>query len=43
MKLTEIEIKVREATNNDAWGPTGPQMREIARATHSRYPFAGNA
>ena len=24
--LSEIELKVEEATNNDAWGPTGTLM-----------------
>jgi hypothetical protein len=25
MNYTEIEAKVREATNDDSWGPTGTQ------------------
>ena len=33
MNYTEIEAKVREATNDDAWGPTGALMQEIAQAT----------
>ncbi|KAL7642529.1 UNVERIFIED_CONTAM: hypothetical protein RMT77_007090 [Armadillidium vulgare] len=33
MNYTEIEAKVREATNDEAWGPTGPQMLELAQAT----------
>uniref|UniRef100_A0A224X9Q3 Putative equilibrative nucleoside transporter protein n=1 Tax=Panstrongylus lignarius TaxID=156445 RepID=A0A224X9Q3_9HEMI len=33
MNYTEIEAKVREATNDDAWGPTGALMLEIAQAT----------
>uniref|UniRef100_A0A5S6QIL9 ENTH domain-containing protein n=1 Tax=Trichuris muris TaxID=70415 RepID=A0A5S6QIL9_TRIMR len=33
MNYTEIESKVREATNEDPWGPTGPLMSEIAHAT----------
>ncbi|XP_075223818.1 clathrin interactor lqfR [Lycorma delicatula] len=33
MNYTEVEAKVREATNDDAWGPTGVLMQEIAQAT----------
>merc|ERR1739842_64770 len=33
MNYTEVEAKVREATNEEAWGPTGPQMQELAQAT----------
>ncbi|XP_046382813.1 clathrin interactor 1 isoform X3 [Ischnura elegans] len=33
MNYTEVEAKVREATNDDAWGPTGALMQEIAQAT----------
>ncbi|XP_076061272.1 clathrin interactor lqfR isoform X2 [Oratosquilla oratoria] len=33
MNYTEVEAKVREATNDEAWGPTGPQMQELAQAT----------
>ncbi|KAK0396534.1 hypothetical protein QR680_001755 [Steinernema hermaphroditum] len=33
MNYTEAENKVREATNEDPWGPTGPQMQEIAHMT----------
>ena len=31
MNYTETEVKVREATNNDGWGPTGPQLHEITQ------------
>ncbi len=31
MNYTEIESKVREATNDDPWGPSGQLMGEIAR------------
>lgn len=34
MNYTEAEQMVREATNEDAWGPTGPQMKEIAHLTY---------
>ncbi|TMS36172.1 hypothetical protein L596_003406 [Steinernema carpocapsae] len=33
MNYTEAENKVRDATNEDPWGPTGPQMQEIAHMT----------
>jgi len=35
--VPEIEKKVKAATSNDKWGPTGTQMREIAHETYSRY------
>ena len=40
--FTDIQIKVREATSNDPWGPSGSQMAEIAADTfdgyfHARY------
>lgn len=35
MNYTEMESKVREATNDEAWGPTGQLMQEIAQATSS--------
>ncbi|KAK0707413.1 ENTH domain-containing protein [Lasiosphaeris hirsuta] len=28
-----VQVKVREATSNDPWGPTGTQMSEIAQLT----------
>uniref|UniRef100_A0A915M456 Uncharacterized protein n=1 Tax=Meloidogyne javanica TaxID=6303 RepID=A0A915M456_MELJA len=33
MNFTETEQKAREATNEDPWGPTGPEMQEIASLT----------
>eukprot|EP00013_Stygamoeba_regulata_P028706 CAMPEP_0177664994 /NCGR_PEP_ID=MMETSP0447-20121125/20810_1 /TAXON_ID=0 /ORGANISM="Stygamoeba regulata, Strain BSH-02190019" /LENGTH=612 /DNA_ID=CAMNT_0019171043 /DNA_START=238 /DNA_END=2072 /DNA_ORIENTATION=- len=39
MNVPEIKVKVREATNNEKWGPSGTQMREIASATHSYEHF----
>ncbi|KAK4242791.1 ENTH domain-containing protein [Achaetomium macrosporum] len=30
---SSVQIKVREATSNDPWGPTGTQMSEIAQMT----------
>lgn len=39
MNYTEIEGKVREATNDDPWGPTGPLMQELAHSTFSYETF----
>lgn len=39
MNYTEIEAKVREATNDEAWGPTGALMQEIAQATFTYEHF----
>ena len=33
MNYTEAEAKVREATNEDPWGPPGPILQEITRYT----------
>lgn len=29
MNYTDVEAKVREATNDDPWGPTGKPWRNI--------------
>lgn len=39
MNYTEIEAKVREATNDEAWGPTGQLMQEVAQATFTYEQF----
>lgn len=39
MNYTEIEGKVREATNDEAWGPTGPLMQELAHSTFTYEHF----
>ena len=39
MNYTEMESKVREATNDDAWGPTGQQMQEVSQATFTYEQF----
>ncbi|XP_034746269.1 clathrin interactor 1-like isoform X2 [Etheostoma cragini] len=33
MNYSEVESKVREATNDDPWGPSGQLMGEIAKST----------
>ena len=33
MNYSEVEAKVREATNDEAWGPSGSLMQELARDT----------
>lgn len=37
---TEAEIKVREATSNDPWGPSGSLMVEISELTFNVVAFA---
>lgn len=39
MNYTEVEAKVREATNDDAWGPTGALMQEVAQCTFTYEHF----
>lgn len=34
MNYTEVEAKVREATNDEQWGPHGTLMHEIAQHTY---------
>ncbi|GMT36043.1 hypothetical protein PFISCL1PPCAC_27340 [Pristionchus fissidentatus] len=34
MNYTEAEQLVRDATNEDPWGPTGPQLKEISHLTY---------
>nr|AAH85520.1 Clathrin interactor 1 [Danio rerio]AAI65236.1 Clint1 protein [Danio rerio] len=44
MNYTETESKVREATNDDPWGPSGQLMGEIARCTfmYEQFPEVMN-
>ncbi|XP_072519822.1 clathrin interactor 1a isoform X2 [Salminus brasiliensis] len=44
MNYTEVESKVREATNDDPWGPSGQLMGEIAKATfmYEQFPEVMN-
>ncbi|XP_022246245.1 clathrin interactor 1-like isoform X2 [Limulus polyphemus] len=39
MNYTEVETKVREATNDDPWGPTGNQMQDLAQSTFAYEHF----
>ena len=39
MNYTETEAKVREASNDDPWGPSGSQMQEIASFTFTYEQF----
>jgi telomere length regulation protein len=39
MNYTDIEAKVREATNDDSWGPTGTIRHELSTATFSYDQF----
>ena len=36
-QYTELEAKVREATNSDAWGASSSLMQEIAQGTNQLY------
>lgn len=36
---SDVQTKVRDATSNDPWGPTGAQMNEIAQMTYNQYVF----
>jgi hypothetical protein len=40
MNYTEVEVKVREATNEEAWGPHGTLMQEIAQYTFTYEHFS---
>uniref|UniRef100_A0A3P8WX98 Clathrin interactor 1a n=1 Tax=Cynoglossus semilaevis TaxID=244447 RepID=A0A3P8WX98_CYNSE len=44
MNYSEVESKVREATNDDAWGPPGQLMSDISRATfmYEQFPEVMN-
>ncbi|XP_068596362.1 clathrin interactor 1a [Brachionichthys hirsutus] len=44
MNYSEVESKVREATNDDAWGPSGQLMSEISRSTfmYEQFPEVMN-
>jgi epsin len=33
---SDMQIKVREATSNDPWGPSGTIMNEIAQSTFNK-------
>ena len=34
---SDTQAKVREATSNDPWGPSGTQMNELAQLTYNQY------
>ncbi|KAL7006593.1 hypothetical protein EMMF5_003759 [Cystobasidiomycetes sp. EMM_F5] len=34
-----MQLKVRHATSNDPWGPSGSEMNEIAQATYNQQDF----
>ena len=37
--FSDIEVKVREATSNDPWGPSSSLTSEIADATYNNQAF----
>lgn len=36
---SDTQAKVRAATSNDPWGPSGTQMNEIAQMTYNQLSF----
>ncbi|CAG8626269.1 6660_t:CDS:10, partial [Ambispora leptoticha] len=36
---SDIQVKVRAATSNEPWGPSGTAMSEIAQATYNHHEF----
>ena len=36
---SDTQVKIRGATSNDPWGPSGAQMNEIAQMTYSQNEF----
>ncbi|GAA6049545.1 hypothetical protein JCM3770_000840 [Rhodotorula araucariae] len=36
---SDTQVKVRDATSNDPWGPSGTQMAEIAQMTYNQQDF----
>lgn len=36
---SDVQAKVRDATSNDPWGPSGTQMNEIAQLTYNQNDF----
>ncbi|CAG8539136.1 3968_t:CDS:10 [Ambispora gerdemannii] len=36
---SDIQVKVRAATSNEPWGPSGTAMNEIAQATYNHHEF----
>lgn len=37
--IADRQTKVRDATSNDPWGPSGTQMNEIAQLTYNQCVF----
>lgn len=35
--FTNTQVKVRDATSNDPWGPSGTQMNELAQLSYNQY------
>ena len=34
---SDVQVKVRDATSNDPWGPSGTQMNELAQMSYNQY------
>lgn len=37
---SDVQVKVRDATSNDPWGPSGTQMNELAQLSYNQYVFS---
>ncbi|KAI7850856.1 hypothetical protein BDC45DRAFT_517309 [Circinella umbellata] len=37
--FSDVQRKVREATSNDPWGPSGTLMNEVAQLTFNQHDF----
>lgn len=34
---SDVQVKVRDATSNDPWGPSGTQMNELAQLSYNQW------
>ncbi|KAH7333946.1 hypothetical protein B0J17DRAFT_674788 [Rhizoctonia solani] len=39
LRYSDVQAKVRDATSNDPWGPSGTQMNDIAQMTYNQNDF----
>ena len=42
-RYSNTEAKVRKATSNDPWGPSGTDMNELARLTYDQCALSVHA
>lgn len=41
--FTNTQVKVRDATSNDPWGPSGTQMNELAQLSYNQWVLCHSA